>query len=195
MNIRPFAIRAVISLSLVAAALLVSAQPTDAGKPVPLTAAPLSLPPSLVAQMTISELMKDTIDPAARALWTAVSYVATAEGVTETMPETEEDWIALREKADSLIKAGTMLILPGVKIGDASAETPPYQYTPVEIERLIQQDPGEWRNYADRMQTSVLRLMDAIDRRDLAAYTDLGPPINQACQGCHAQYWYRAMPR
>lgn len=195
MDIRRFANHTFITLSLVAAGMPVFAQPADTGKPVPLTAAPLSLPPSLVPQVTVSELMKETINPSSRALWTAVSYVATVDGVTETMPETEEDWNALREQADALIKAGAMLMLPGLKVNDLSAVPPAYQYTPAEIERIIQQDPGAWRNYAERMQTSVLQLMDAIDRRDVAAYTELGPPINQACEGCHSQYWYRPMPR
>lgn len=195
MDIRTFATRTVITLSLVAAGTPVLAQTADTGRPVPLTAAPLSLPPSLGPQVTVSELMKDTINPSARALWRAVSYVATVDGVTETRPETEEDWNALRGQADALIKAGAMLMLPGLKVNDLSAVPPPYQFTPAEIERLVQQDPGAWRNYAERMQTAVLQLMDAIDRRDLTAYTELGPPINQACEGCHAQYWYRPMPR
>jgi Zn-dependent protease with chaperone function len=111
------------------------------------------------------------------------------------MPETEEDWNALRARADELIKAGALLMLPGLKVNDLSVVPPDFQYSPAEIEQLVQQDPGLWRNYAERMQTTVLQLMEAIDRRDLVAYTELGPPINQACEGCHGQYWYRPMPR
>ena len=192
MNTSPaqfLALCTVLALSLVTAVHPVVAQS------VAQSAAPLLLPPSLVPQITINALMKDTIDPAASALWTAVSYTATVEGITETMPETEEDWNALRARADELIKAGALLMLPGLKVNDLSVVPPDFQYSPAEIEQLVQQDPGLWRNYAERMQTTVLQLMEAIDRRDLVAYTELGPPINQACEGCHGQYWYRPMPR
>jgi hypothetical protein len=165
------------------------------GFPVARQAAAQPLPPALVPSTTVNALMKDIINPAANALWTAVSYTATAEGVAETMPETEEDWNLLRARADELIKAGVLLMLPGLKVNDLSVVPPAYQYTPSEIERLIQQDPGGWRNYAERMQTTVLQLMGAIERRDVTALMELGPPVNQACEGCHGQYWYRPMPR
>lgn len=173
------------------ASLSVQAQTAVTDQRAPLAAVPLTLPP----QVTISALMKDTINPAARALWTAVSYTATAEGVTETMPETEDDWNVLRARADELMRAGAMLMLPGLKVDELSAIPPNYQYTPAEIERLIQQDPGVWRNYAERMQTTVLQLIGAIEKRDLTTFMELSPPINQACEGCHSQYWYRPMPR
>lgn len=177
---------ALTTLLLLAAGLPVAAQEL---------AQPLSLPPSLAPQTTVNALMKDTIDPAAQALWTAVSYTATAEGITETMPETEDDWNTLRARADELIKAGVLLMLPGLKVNDLSVVPPGFQYTPAEIERLIQQDPAPWRNYAERMQTAVLQLAGAIQQRDVTALMELGPPINQACEGCHGQYWYRPMPR
>ena len=111
-----------LALCTVLALSLVTAVHPAVAQSVAQSAAPLLLPPSLVPQITINALMKDTIDPAASALWTAVSYTATVEGITETMPETEEDWNALRARADELIKAGALLMLPGLKVNDLSAK-------------------------------------------------------------------------
>lgn len=154
-------------------------------------AVPGSVPPALIPDLTVAELMKDTINPSAQALWKAVSYVATETGVTETEPKTEADWMALRKQADTLAKAGAMLILPTLKIANDKSRTPAYQYTPAEIEQLRQQEMPAWREYSQRLQTTTQQLIGAIDKRDLASYIELGAPINQACEGCHGQFWYK----
>ena len=135
--------------------------------------------------------MKDTINPSAQALWKAVSYVATEAGVTETEPKSEADWAALRKPADTLAKAGVMLSLPTLKIANDKSRTPAYQYTPAEIEQLRQQEMSAWRDYSQRLQATTQQLISAIDKRDLAAFIEQGAQINQACEGCHGQFWYK----
>jgi len=122
----------------------------------------------------------------------AVSYVATEAGTTETMPTTDDDWAGLRKRADVLVKASATLMLPVLKIADAPAgKTPNYQYTPAEIEQLRSQNQNAWREYAVRLQNTTQQLIGTIERRDLNGFTELGVPLNQACEGCHSQFWYR----
>lgn len=145
---------------------------------------------------TVHSLMRDVINPAARRLWGAFSYVITAEGEQESRPQSDEDWQALRTHADALIRAGLTLKLPTLRVDDGSA--PPaaeYQFDHAEVERLIAADPSVWRNYAERMQGITLRIVTAIDRRDAATYTELGVELNQTCEGCHVQFWYRPLQR
>ena len=144
-----------------------------------------------IPDLTVAQLMKETINPSAQALWKAVSYVATEAGVTETEPKTDADWVALRKHSDALAKAGNMLILPVLKIADSQARTPAYQYTPREIEQLRQSNLSSWREYSQRLQTTTQQLTGAIDKQDLAAYIELGAQLNQACEGCHGQFWYK----
>lgn len=152
-----------------------------------------ALPAALPDDMAVASLMRDTINPASRTLWRAVSYTVTAEGTTETAPTTDADWQALRAEAESLMRASTLLMLPTLKVGDmqAAADRPGFQYTPAEIERLRLQEMDAWRNYAQQLQTTTLQLLTTIERRDVTAYVEAGPPINQACEGCHGQFWYR----
>ena len=136
--------------------------------------------------------MKDTINPSARSLWRAVSYVVTAEGTSETKPETEEDWQKLREQADALVKAGATLMLPGLRANDdPNAQREDFKNPPAEVERLMAQNKIEWNDYARNMQTATFRLLYTIDQRDVQAFTEAGPALNQVCETCHAQFWYK----
>jgi len=146
---------------------------------------------------TLSELMRDMIQPTADTLWMAVSYVSTLEGVVETSPQTDEDWERLRTAALALIEAGNALMLPGRPVmGEVPANYPQFQYRPDEIEALIAADPDSWNGYAQGMQEWTRETLAAIGFRDQLGFSDFSARINDACQGCHAQFWYRgnAMP-
>jgi hypothetical protein len=172
--------------------------------PVAAIAAPAQAAPSLVApaglavpDITVNALMKDTIDPAARELWTAVSYVVSAAGTQETAPETDADWDALRGKANVLMQAAVTLQLPGLRIhADAEAPRPEFQFSPQQIAAAVASNPRPWRGFAQDMQQSALQILGAIARRDLVEYSTTGVILNESCEGCHAEYWYKpqAMP-
>jgi hypothetical protein len=148
-----------------------------------------------VPDVTVNALMKDTIDPAARDLWAAVSYVVSAEGTQETSPETDEDWTRLRNRADALMQASMTLQLPGLRMHvDANAQRPDFQFMPREIEAAVADNPFPWRGYAQDMQMTTLQILGAIERRDLMEYSSLGVTLNDACDGCHGEYWYKPQP-
>lgn len=167
--------------------------------PAPATSAP-ALPvvvePMFDTVTTLRSLMNDLIDPSAQALWQAVSYVVTGEGVSETQPTTTEDWERLRTSALALIEAGNALMLPGRQVDEPAnaADYPDYQYRPDEIAALIAADPDSWNRYAQDMQLLTRDTLTAIGFRDLMGLTDFGARINEACQDCHAQFWYRPLP-
>jgi len=142
----------------------------------------------------LSDLMKNLIQPSADTLWKAVSYVVTGEGTTETQPETTEDWERLRTSALALIEAGNALMLPGRQVAAGMAEEyPEFQYRPEEIETLIAENPDSWNRYAQSMQALTRDTLRAIEFRDLMGLTDFGARINEACQDCHGQFWYRPL--
>ncbi|MES2607052.1 MAG: hypothetical protein V4603_19130 [Pseudomonadota bacterium] len=173
---------------LSAALLPVVAQPANEAPPV----APPTLPVALLPAVSINELMSDTINPSARALWRAVSYTVTAEGVTETMPETDEDWQQLRAHGDALVKAGATLLLPALTVSAApTEERPDFQFTPAEIAQLMQQNKVAWTDNVRNMQTATLQILATIEKRDMQAYIEAGPALNATCESCHAQFWYK----
>ena len=145
---------------------------------------------------TVRDIMNLMVEANARQLWDAVSYVATAEGVQETLPQTDADWQRLRAHAVALIEAGNALMLPG-RLIDHPENLDDYEefmYTPAEIEQLISTDPESWAYNLQEMQAATLLTLTAIDERDLLRFTEQAATINQACESCHAQYWYRPLP-
>lgn len=141
----------------------------------------------------IEELMTEVVMPNADQIWRAVSYVANAQGVTETKPETDADWSKLRESALALIEAGDELMDTNREIlsGEFDQATASFQFSPDEIKQLIADNPQPWQNYIRQMQDSTRMTLQAIDLKDLVGLQDFGAQINGACEGCHADYWYR----
>ncbi len=149
--------------------------------------APLASPPAT----TIEELMNELVMPSAQQLWNAVSYVATEAGVTETLPDTDEEWSQLRTNALALIEAGNTLMLSGLQVGEGDPATAAFQDTPDEIAQLLTDNPQSWQSYIEQLQESTQLTLQAIEFRDVMGLQDFGGQINEACEGCHAQYWYR----
>jgi hypothetical protein len=147
---------------------------------------------------TIEELMTDIVMPEAEQLWNAVSYIATEAGVTETMPQSDEDWAQLRDSANALIAAGDQLMDTNREIltSEFDPATANYQLTPDEIKQLLADDPAPWQGYAQLLQDTTRMTLQAIELRDVMGLQEFGAEINEACEGCHAAYWYRpSMPR
>jgi hypothetical protein len=142
---------------------------------------------------TVEYLMSEVVMPNVDEIWRSVSYVANAQGVTETKPETDEDWSKLRESAETLIAAGDELRNTNREVfsGDFDEATASFQYSPDEIKQLIADNPEPWQNYIQQMQDRTRMTLQAIDLKDLVGLQDFGAQINGACEGCHADYWYR----
>ena len=146
--------------------------------------------------LSVKDLMNGVINPNARQLWGGVSYVETEQGAVETIPQTQEDWDQLRTNALTLIEGSNALMLPGRRIATAgtAAVTPDFQFTPEEIEQLIRNDPDNWIINLQTMQDSTLLTLEAINRKDILGLTERSAAINESCETCHAQYWYKPLP-
>ena len=149
--------------------------------------------------LSVKDLMNAVINRNARQLWASVSYVETEQGAVEIIPQTQEDWDQLRTNAMALVEGANALMLPGRKIDAAEnlAVTPDFQFTPAEIEQLLRDDPDNWIINLQNMQDTALATLEVINRKDILGLTERGARINEACETCHAQYWYRplAAPR
>jgi len=143
--------------------------------------------------ITMQQLMRSVIDPNAQNLWKAVSYVATLDGVEETMPVTDADWDALLQSAITLAESGNALLIQERPIAgaDYDANRPAFQFSAAEIQARRSNGADNWNVIALGMQDLVLETLEAVQRRDIFALTDKGAAINEACEACHANFWYR----
>ena len=176
-------------------------EPLPAAAEMPAAAATVTLPAAPEAMTAVYDtghsirtLMNTMVQPNATTVWQAVRYVVNEDGVQEDVqPETDEDWERLRHSAVTLVEAGNALMLPGRVVDDTplAPEYPAFQYTPDEIQALLEADMEGWNYYLQEMQFATNATLEAIDSRDLLGLIDKGATINNACQGCHAEFWYR----
>src|SRR4051812_29916897 len=87
-------------------ALLVGCSPPP---PPPVTAA---TPPADTV-LNLKQLMEWVIDPTVDVIWDSVKSISTQAGTKEISPQTDEQWIAVRNAAAALTEAGNLLMLPG----------------------------------------------------------------------------------
>lgn len=123
-------------------------------------------PPPFREIVGTSLLMTAVIDPAVDVVWDAVATIITADGVEEIKPQTEEEWIAVRNAAVVVGEAGNLLMLE---------------------RRAL--DNGDWMLWALDLVDAGKAAMIAAESRDSEAVFDAGGQLYEACLGCHETYW------
>ena len=155
--------------------------------------APPAAPPAPAFRptATVQDLMLHMVDPNADVLWESVATIVNAKGVDERQPRTEEEWMAVRHAAITLLEATNLLLLerpiakPGVK-----SENPGIELGPEEIDAIRKKDPDAWVKYAHGLYDTVVPALKAIDAKDAQGLQNAGADIDVACENCHQHYWY-----
>jgi len=147
---------------------------------------------SFVPRATIVEIMDSMVMSTASVLWNAVGVSVTANGVEETVPETDEDWAALRYAAVTMAEATNSILIPGRHAAPADMERDPADtsLTPAQIEERIEQNWATWVGLAHALDAAALEAIRAIDARDVDTLSEVGGTIDAACESCHLQFWY-----
>ncbi len=144
---------------------------------------------------TFQEIMDSVVDFSADYIWQAVSTTVDKKGVHEKQPRTDEEWHEFRRRAVLLVESANLIAVPGRKVahGDKAVE----DGQPLEV-ALIQQrlDTGHDQlvGFADAMRDVSVKLVEAADKRDIAAITDLGGTLDEVCESCHKVFWYPDPP-
>lgn len=156
------------------------------------SAAPEADASGFIPDVSVAELMESVVMPAAQALWDAVGVNVTAEGVIETKPETDEQWMQLRAAAITLAEATNSLVVPGRHAAPPGtvSENPEAELAPEAVEALIAKDHPAWVAHAAVLHATAIEALAAVDARDTDKITEVGGAIDEACEGCHLQFWY-----
>ncbi|MCY4635921.1 MAG: hypothetical protein OXG04_15685 [Acidobacteria bacterium] len=141
---------------------------------------------------TVEELMRSMIDPAGDAVWDAVVIDATADGIVETRPETEGDWLRLRRHALALAEASNLLLIEGRRIAapESRSELPGIDLHPDAIQELVDEDWDGWVEVARGLRATSGTVLDAVEARDVDALLEAGTELDLACENCHSVFWY-----
>lgn len=135
-----------------------TAQAPDAAPP----EAPPATPYKPVA--TNLELMESIIAHAAEEYWGSVRIVVDAEGVTEYVPETDEEWEEVWAAAVSLAESGNLLMMPPRAVDD------------------------EWVRISAKLVDAGVQAAAAALARDQDQVLAAGEGVYNVCVECHARY-------
>ncbi len=91
-------------------------------------------------------------------------------GVAGQAPKDDKEWTAVQNSALMLAETGNLLLLPG-RAKDTN---------------------GVWRKNAKVLLAAGTLAFKAANAKDANALTDIGDKIDEACEGCHAQYLPKA---
>lgn len=140
---------------------------------------------------TIQDIMDSAVDPSADYLWESVSTTVNKKGIDERRPRSDKEWHEVRRRAVLLAEAANLIAMPGRRVARGSnvLEDGAPLDTPA-IQKRLDANPAALAGFADALRSTSVQLLDAIDRRDVAALTDLGGTLDEVCEACHRTYWY-----
>jgi hypothetical protein len=160
------------------------------------TQAPPPSPPQrpFTPAASIQDVMVSIVDPAADALWEAVSTETSIKGMEEKQPRTDAEWLAVRHRAIALQEAGNLLMIDGRAVTHGGRVTEDAHVAgvlnPQQIAKMIDADRAQFHAHARELQDAAGEALAAIDARSPARLLVAGGKLDQACERCHSVYWY-----
>jgi hypothetical protein len=142
--------------------------------------------------ISILEIMASIVMPSAQAIWDSTGVDVTAQGTIEKKPQNDEEWAALRAQAVTLAEATNLLVIPGRRAAPpgTKSENPDSELEPAQIEALLKKDRPSWIAHTQVLHVTAMQAIGAIDARNIDQISEVGGAIDEACEGCHLQFWY-----
>lgn len=152
--------------------------------------APAYTPP-FTTDITLSDIMEGIVMPGADSLWMAVQVDVTADGEKYTVPGTDAAWLSLRHEAIKLAAVTNLLMIPDLKISrKPDTEHGEGELSPAEMAKLRAADLPGFAAHAKNLHDVALKAIEAIDKRDAEALSNVGGDMDAVCEACHKQFWY-----
>ena len=144
--------------------------------------------------VSVKELMRDMIDPGSDYVFDAVGGVDNRKGSVETYPRTEADWDRVRIGGVMMAEGAYLLKVPRpfAPAGDENNSTgpDPEELSPAQILAKLEHDPVLWNAKIEALRNVGLQVLDIVKRKDTKELWDAADNLDQACEGCHLEYWY-----
>src|SRR5258708_2211933 len=158
----------------------------------------LPRPPELWGDLkpvvSVKELMRDMLDPAADYIFDAVKVVITKNGSVETLPKTDDDWARIRMGAVTLAEGVYLLKIPRpfTPPGDENNSSGPEatELSPAQIKAKLERDPVLWNAKIEALRNVGLEVIEIVKAKKADQLWEAGDNLAQACESCHIQYWY-----
>jgi hypothetical protein len=145
---------------------LAGAQTPTAAKPAPAPAAPAKPAASERTLLSVKDVMRHIINPAAETYWAHSGEVDDEKGANDRIPTSQEQWNINIDTAAQIAEAGNLLMMDGRA-----------------------RDPnGPWMKYAVALNKAGVAGMAAATAHDHDKTNDAGSAMYDACFQCHGRY-------
>jgi hypothetical protein len=122
-------------------------------------------PPPFKSVADTKLLMQAVVDPNAYLVWNAVKTIETKDGTQEIRPQTDAEWIDVRNAAVAVTESGNLLMMvPRAKNG------------------------GEWMQLAQDMITTGEAAIKAAEAKNADKLFTAGGDVYESCSNCHRKY-------
>jgi hypothetical protein len=150
--------------------------------------------PAFKTTATVQDLMVSIVDPAADGVWEAVGTELSKDGLVEKQPRTDEEWLAVRKQAITLVESANLLLTPGRAVVAAGGKVEDAHVPGIlsgdESQQAIRKDQAGFAGEANRFHDVAELALKAIDAKSVAGLLEAGSRIQQACESCHVKFWY-----
>jgi hypothetical protein len=144
--------------------------------------------------VSVKELMRDMLDPASDFIFDSVKISIGEHGTTETVPRTEKDWDRIRIGAVTIAEGVYLLKIPRpfAPPGDENNSSGPEatELSPAQIKAKLEADPVLWNAKIEALRNVGLEVIEIVKKKNVNELWEAGDNLDQACEGCHLQYWY-----
>jgi cytochrome c556 len=183
---------ALVATLLLAAACSESPPLTDLERssPGPTAAGNASQDSRFEITATIRELMDRMVDPAADGLWNSVATVYTRTRVYHKQPRTDAEWKTVRGQAVTLMESMNLLAMDSRRAAPPGSVPGEGELTPAQIDQRIAASRAAFVGFAQVLRVASEKALIAIDKKDAGGLFDAGGDIEEACEACHATFWY-----
>jgi hypothetical protein len=180
------------ALFLAAFVSAVCSKPAPERQPAPAASKPLI--GDITPVVSVKELMASMIDPIADNIFDAVWWDNTAKGVVEHRPTTDEDWDKVKTGAVTIAEGIELLKVPRpwTPPGDVNNSLGPNapELSPTQMQTKLEKDPVLWAAKIQALRNVSLEVLDIVKKKDANALWQAGGDLDEACEGCHLEYWY-----
>lgn len=117
------------------------------------------------ALISVREVMRHIVNPAAERYWKGGGTISTEAGVEDRRPTDDASWTEMADAAAALQEAGNLLMMDGRA-----------------------RDQGPWMTFARELNAAGVQAVAAAQAKDGDKAFEAGSAVYDACFNCHAKY-------
>ncbi len=107
------------------------------------------------------------------------------------MPKTDEEWAKVRVGAVSMAEGAYLLKIPRPFTPPGEDNDPDSsELLAAAIKAKVERDPVLWEAKIEALRNVGRAVLEIVERKDANALLGANEDLDNACEGCHLEFWY-----